>query len=65
MNTDLNEDKGLASNHDRRDVKLELISEANANSLVSTSCHGEHRHSKKLLNFGFQNMLNLTKFRYL
>ena len=46
MNTDLNEDKGLASSPDGRDVKLEIISEANANSLVSTSVWGEHRHTK-------------------
>ena len=45
MNTDLNEDKGLASSHDGRDVKLEIISEANANSLVSTSVLGEHRYT--------------------
>ena len=45
MNTDLNEDKGLASSHDGRDVKLEIISEANANSLVSTSKRGDRRHA--------------------
>ena len=46
MNTDLNEDKGLASSPDGRDVKLEIISEANANSLVSTPIRGELRHAK-------------------
>ena len=46
MNTDLHEDKGLASSPDGRDVKLEIISEANANSLVSTSVCGEHQHTK-------------------
>ena len=48
MNTDLNEDKGLASSPDGRDVKLEIISEANANSSVSTSVRGEHQHAKIL-----------------
>ena len=36
MNTDLNEDKGLASSLAGRDVKLEDISDENAVSLVST-----------------------------
>lgn len=46
MNTDLIDNKGLVSKHDRMNVKLGYISEANAESLVSTLCLEEHRHTK-------------------
>ena len=45
MNTDLNEDKGFASSLAGRDVKLESISEANADSSVSTLERGDRQHA--------------------
>ena len=45
MNTDLNEDKGFASSLAGRDVKLEGISEENADSSVSTAWRGDRQHA--------------------